>query len=183
MIKYTTATYDQDLSGILELQKRNLVSNLTKDEISSQGFVTVSHSFQDIQKMNLIEPHVIAKEGPKVIAYLLAMTKRSQYDIPVLIPMFKAFESIDFKGKRLAAYNFIVIGQACVDKAYRGLGVFDACYQHYAATFRGRYDLAVTEIASSNLRSLRAHKRIGFKTIHQYIAPDSEVWDIVVLDW
>ncbi len=182
MIAYTTSKTDAELQGILDLQKRNLASNLSRDEIESQGFVTVLHSMQDLEKMNSIEQHVIAKEDDKVIAYLLAMTELSKHDIPVLIPMFEAFDKIMFHGNPLASYNFIVVGQACVDKQYRGQGVFDGCYEHYRKVF-SKYDFAVTEIATSNLRSLRAHQRVGFKSIHKYIAPDGEDWDIVLLDW
>jgi hypothetical protein len=46
-----------------------------------------------------------------------------------------------------------------------------------------KYTFAVTEIASSNLRSLSAHRRVGFQTIHEYKAPDGENWCIVLLEW
>jgi ribosomal protein S18 acetylase RimI-like enzyme len=183
MIVYTTSQNDNDLTGILSLQKANLARNLEKDEIESQGFVTVLHRLVDLQKMNSIEQHIIAKDHDTVIAYLLAMTEKSKLDIPVLVPMFELFESIQYKNKLLSQYNYMVVGQVCVDKKYRGQGVLDKCYDHYVRTFRQRYDFAVTEIATSNQRSLNAHKRIGFKTIHEYVAPDGETWAIVVLEW
>ena len=183
MGSYTTSTTDEDLNGILELQKKNLPLNLTREEIVSQGFVTVAHRLEDLQKMNAIERHIIAKDNNKVVAYLLAMTERSKMDIPVLIPMFELFEKLEFKGQKLSAYNYIVIGQACVDKAYRGHGVFDGCYNFYCKSLKDKYDFAVTEIATSNLRSLRAHARVGFQTISEYTAPDNEAWSIVIWEW
>ncbi len=183
MIVYTTSQNDNDLTGILSLQKANLARNLDKEEIETQGFVTVLHRLVDLQKMNDIEQHIIAKDNDTVIAYLLAMTERSKFDIPVLVPMFELFESIQYKNKLLSQYNYMVVGQVCVDKKYRGQGVLDKCYDLYVKTFRQRYDFAVTEIATSNQRSLNAHKRIGFKIIHEYVAPDEERWAIVVLDW
>lgn len=45
--------------------------------------------------MNAIEQSVIAKDEGKIIAYLLAMTKKSKADIPVLIPMFEKFEKLN----------------------------------------------------------------------------------------
>lgn len=183
MIIYTTSQNDNDLNGILSLQKINLARNLEKEEIQSQGFVTVLHRLEDLQKMNAIEKHIIAKDGDRVIAYLLSMTEKSKADIPVLIPMFELFETIEYKGKLLSGYDYMVVGQVCVDKKYRGQGVLDKCYELYSETFRHRYDFAVTEIATSNQRSLNAHKRIGFNTIHEYVAPDGERWAIVVLEW
>ena len=183
MVTYTTSQTDIDLRGILSLQQRNLPKNLTREEIASQGFVTVSHSLEDLQKMNDIEQSIIATENGKVIAYLLAMTEKSKFDIPILIPMFETFEGIQYKNKVLSKYNYIVVGQVCVDKSFRGQGVLDKCYAHYVESFKNKYDFAVTEIATSNQRSMNAHKRIGFETVHEYIAPDNVSWNIVVLEW
>ena len=183
MIVYTTAADDGDLLGILALQRRNLPENLELSEIQSQGFVTVVHPVDVLQSMNRIERSVIAKDNDRVVAYLLAMTSASRYELPVLVPMFTVFENILLHGKPLASYNYIVVGQVCVDKDYRGQGVLDKCYAFYTTCFSEKYDFAVTEIASSNLRSIRAHLRIGFKAIHEYTAPDGESWTIVVLVW
>ncbi len=183
MITYTTAKNDNDLLGILDLQKRNLPLNLTREEILSQGFVTVHHRMEDLQKMNAIEQSVIAKDNDEVIAYLLAMTEKSRNDIPVLVPMFEAFETIAYGNSVLSKYHYMVVGQVCVDKNYRGQGVLDKCYRLYIERFREKYDFAVTEIAASNSRSMNAHSRVGFKTIHEYVAPDKEAWNIVLLDW
>ncbi|HZE83103.1 MAG TPA: GNAT family N-acetyltransferase, partial [Puia sp.] len=87
MITYTIASSDEDLNGIIGLQRSNLPANLTREEMTGQGFVTVVHSLADLKKMNEIEPHIIAKDGDRVIAYLLAMTSASEKDIPVLFPM------------------------------------------------------------------------------------------------
>ena len=183
MIVYTTSGNDDDLYGILALQKRNLAANLAEEEIASQGFVTVSHSFEDLAKMNAVEQSVIAKDGDEVIAYLIAMTGKSKFDIPVLVPMFELFEKIEFRGKTLAVCNYMVVGQVCVDKNYRGKGILDDCYRYYRERFKDRYDFAITEIANSNARSIKAHARIGFKTIREYTAPDGQIWSIVILEW
>jgi|RhiMetdeSRZDD1v2_1073273.scaffolds.fasta_scaffold13347_4 predicted GNAT superfamily acetyltransferase len=183
MITYTTSKTDNDLKQILELQKRNLAMNLTREQIASQGFVTVSHSFTDLKKMNHIEEHVIAKHDDRVIAYLLAMTLCSKSDIPVLVPMFDMFEEIEFRNKKVSAYRYIVVGQVCVAEGFRGKGILDTCYATYRDFFETKYDFAITEIASRNQRSLNAHKRIGFETIHEYEAPDGEMWSIVLWNW
>jgi hypothetical protein len=71
----------------------------------------------------------------------------------------------------------------CVDKVYRGQGIFDQCYLAYEKFYEYKYDFAITEIATSNTRSLQAHKRIGFKEINSYFAPDKTEWVVVVWDW
>src|SRR5258705_8537563 len=114
MISYTTSKTDQDLQEIIALQKRNLPVSLTKQEMQDQGFVTVVHSMDVLRKMNAIEQSIIAKDKGKTIAYLLAMTEQSKADIPVLAPMFELFGQVAWRGKPVAAYRYLVVGQVCV---------------------------------------------------------------------
>jgi predicted GNAT superfamily acetyltransferase len=182
MIEYTSSNTENDLKGILELQRANLRDDLTEDEIESQGFVTVVHSYNDLKKLNDIERHIIAKDNDKVVAYLLAMTRQSRSDIPVLIPMFKMFAEKIYGDKPISNYNYMVVGQVCVAKDYRGRGVLDKCYDVYKNYFASRYHFAITEIDSRNLRSINAHNRIGFKEVGRYVADNTE-WRIVLWDW
>jgi L-amino acid N-acyltransferase YncA len=183
MIEYTTAKTSQDIEQILELQQNNLPQNLSKEEIASQGFVTVHHSFDILQKMNSIEQSILAKENGKIIGYLLAMTKESMGDIPVLIPMFRVFDTVTYLDKKIASYKYIVVGQVCIAAGHRGKGILDDCYKAYKNHFRYKYDFAITEIHKSNLRSLKAHARIGFENIHRYADPKGDQWEVVIWDW
>jgi len=182
MISICLSDSTSELTGILSLQQDNLAQNITVDDKATQGFVTVRHSFDDIMKLHTIEPHVIAKESDKVVAYVLAMTQASRNDIPVLVPMFEQFNKVPYKGKLISEYNYIVIGQTCISKDHRGKGLFDLCYQKYADTFSGKYDFAITEISTSNFRSLKAHQRMGFEVIHRF-EDEVEEWNIVLWDW
>lgn len=183
MIVYTTAKTNEEILQILELQKNNLPQNLTDEQITTQGFVTVIHSFDTLKKMNAIEQSIIAKYNDSVIGYLLAMTRKSENDIPVLIPMFNAFDKVMYNNKKISGYKYIVVGQVCVAEAWRGQGILDSCYLEYKKYFRGKYDFAITEILDKNKRSIHAHKRIGFETIHSYPNPEGGKWKIVLWDW
>jgi ribosomal protein S18 acetylase RimI-like enzyme len=183
MITYTTSTTDKELSEILGLQKSNLPQNLTDAEIKSQGFVTVSHTFNDLKKLNDYEQHLIIKDGDKIAGYLLAMTQHSKHDIAILIPMFEVFDKTEYKNKLISSYNYIVVGQVCIDKDYRGRGLLDKAYEAYKNHFKEKYDFAITEIATSNTRSINAHKRIGFSEIHRYTDRKNIEWSIVIWDW
>ncbi|HYC86619.1 MAG TPA: GNAT family N-acetyltransferase [Chryseosolibacter sp.] len=168
--------------GIIALQQANLEPYLSPGESRSEGFVTVVHSLAQLEKMNNTEQHVICKDGDTVVAYMLAMTKHARNDIPVLVPMFEIFDKIMYHTKVISDYNFIVVGQVCVDKGYRGKGVFDHCYEEYRRRMAPRYDFAITEISSRNVRSLQAHKRVGFIEIHRYTDP-KEDWHVVLWPW
>jgi predicted GNAT superfamily acetyltransferase len=183
MITFTTAVTDKDFAEIIALQKENLAENLSASEIQEQGFVTVVHSMEALKKMNGYEQHLVMKDDSKVAGYLLAMTKYSRADIPVLVPMFEIFEKISYGDKLLADYNFIVVGQVCIHKDYRGKGLLNKSYAAYKNLYQKKYDFAITEIAISNQRSLNAHKKAGFTEVHQFTDINKIAWSIVLWDW
>lgn len=181
--QYSKSKTNQELLEIIALQKQNLPQNLSSEEIKREGFVTVEHSFEALKKMNEITQHVLIKNNNKVVGYLLAMTKKSQHDIAVLKPMFDVFEKIYYKNKVVNTYNYLVVGQVCIAKNYRGKGLLSTCYEAYKYFYKYSYDFAITEIATSNKRSINAHKKIGFKEIHKYTDTNNTNWSIVIWDW
>ena len=183
MIIYTTSRNKADLKGIYALQKANLKKNLSEQEIESDGFVTIDHNLETLEKLNAVESHIIAIDDGEIIGYVLAMTKKSKYDIPIIFPMFEEFEKITYEGKLVSEYEYMVVGQTCVHKNYRGKGIIENCFRVYKETFANRYDFSITEIALTNHRSRNAHKKVGFKEIHSYIDLNQTEWVIVVWDW
>ena len=75
------------------------------------------------------------------------------------------------------------MGQVCIDKEFRGLGILDNCYIKYKENYLNKYDFAITEIAGTNSRSRIAHNRIGFKEINTYLGPENTEWNVVVWNW
>jgi RimJ/RimL family protein N-acetyltransferase len=76
------------------------------------------------------------------------------------------------------------MGQICVAKAFRGQGVFDGLYAKMRTICAGEFDFTITEVAARNTRSMRAHERVGFKTLHQYDDTSSgETWRLILLEF
>lgn len=183
-IIYTFSETEADLIQILDLQKRNLEKNLEVGELIDQGFVTADHSLELLADMNQEGPHVIAKVGNQTIGYALVMTETFKMRLPVLVPMFDEIAATVYRGKSLSEYRYFVMGQVCIDKRYRGQGVFPGLYQAMRKRFENEYDLVVTEISSRNPRSIRAHEKVGFEAVYQYCSEeDGEDWLLVVWDW
>lgn len=182
MAQIRLAKTESDLKGILNLQWDNHLSRVSDKVRWSDGFVTVRHTLQQLQLLQSIAPHVIALEDDLVVGYILAMTKASRNLIPILIPMFDQFDQIFYKGKRISDYEYMVVGQVCVGKNQRGKGLFDRMYEIYRNEFSNHYSFAITEIALSNIRSIAAHKRVGFEAIHEF-EDDTQPWAIVAWNW
>ncbi len=176
-IEYTSVRHKEELLQILELQQKNLSSNISEAEKEKEGFVTVEHDIDILNKMNDQQPHIIAKHNDKVIGYTLCMTSMFGNDIEVLKPMFTKIEE-HLKNDT----TYIVMGQVCIDKAYRGQGVFRGLYQQMKIELQEKYNLLITEVAANNLRSMRAHKAVGFKTLIVYNVDDME-WHLIYWNW
>jgi len=184
VIQFTTVSTPDDVSGILDLQARNLTSALTPHTIASQGFVTVRHDESVLRRMNEAAPSIIAKAGGRVVGYALVMPRRFADDVPILGPLFEMLDTLSWNGEPLRGNpRWFVMGQVCVAEGYRGTGTFDGLYRTMAERYGTDFDFTVTEVAARNTRSRRAHERVGFQTLHVYgDETTGEDWHVIVLD-
>ena len=182
MLYPSLITTEDELHQILHLQQLYLKGKNDEAEEKEQGFVTVHHSFEVLHQMHLLAPSIIVEDEYKVVGYALTMVNECRNLIPVLLPMFEMFDRIEYNGKPLRDYKFYVMGQIGVHKDYRGKGLVQMLYDKHKEAYSNQYDFVVTEIATRNGRSIRAHEKVGFKTIHQF-SDETDDWEIVLWDW
>jgi hypothetical protein len=182
MLQACLVTNTGELAQILSLQEQNLSANISKDEMNSQGFVTLRHDLQTLQQMHALSPSVIIKDEDEIVGYALTMLPECRILVPDLEPMFDLLDGLTWNSRQLSTVRFYVMGQICISKAYRGQGMVQLLYQHHKKIYQPQFDLLVTEISIRNPRSLRAHEKIGFKTIHAYRDRLDE-WAVVAWDW
>jgi GNAT superfamily N-acetyltransferase len=184
-IEFTIVSAPSEVSEILELQAANHPSALTPETMAREGFVTVRHDAAVLRRMNEEAPAIVAKSAGRVIAYALVMLRSYAAEVPILRSLFERLETMSWRGTALRdSPRWFVMGQICVAEGYRGRGVFDGLYRTMAERYRDRFDFTVTEVASRNTRSLRAHARVGFQTLEVYTDPDAgEGWTVIALDF
>ncbi|RMA65772.1 GNAT family N-acetyltransferase [Ulvibacter antarcticus] len=176
MITFDRASTEDELQQILQLQKANLPSAITSEEKENEGFVTVVHDLKLLKAMNDVCQHIIAKESNKVVGYALCMHPKFGDQIVVLKPMFaEIFKEMNNTN------GWIVMGQICIDKAYRKQGIFRGLYSSMQQAILPEFTTIVTEVDASNVRSLNAHYGVGFKTLTTYEA-DGKTWALIYLD-
>jgi ribosomal protein S18 acetylase RimI-like enzyme len=180
VISYQYSNEEDDLLQILKLQSSNLMEALDASEAKTEGFVTVHHDLDLLKTLGQEFPHTLAKDGKKVLAYALSMPPSCANTIEVLQPMFKVINALTYHGKRLANTNYIVMGQVCVDKAYRKQGVFRNLYNAMCKQLRGKVEYIITKVSQENERSLQAHLAIGFKVLHTF-ETEGKNWDVIIL--
>ena len=172
---YCRASTDDELLQILELQKRNLPDSLSDLEKENEGFLTVIHTFEILKQMNNVCAHNIAKHNNKVVGYALSMHPKFAVEIEILKPMFIEINKI-ISGN----FKFIIMGQICVDKAYRKKGIFRGLYSYMKKELQFTFNAIITEVDAKNLRSLNAHLAVGFEIVRTYHA-DNHEWHIISL--
>ncbi len=174
-IRYVTACDDTDLSQILKLQLANLPSSLKEEEKQTEGFVTVSHSLELLRAMNNICPHILAKDGTKVVGYALCMHPDFRNEIAVLKPMFRQIDQV-----LPPEQAYLIMGQICIAKAYRKQGIFKGLYKKMWESTQNEFSLIITEVDERNQRSLLAHYAAGFHDLCQYHS-DGTNWFLLVM--
>jgi hypothetical protein len=184
-IEFTTVSTPHQVDQILELQIRNHRDHVDAVTAASDGFTSVRHDRDVLQAMNRQHPSAIAVADGKLAGYCLMMPQNFRDQVPILQPMFAMLDHLHWRGQPLAGNpRWFVMGQVCVAQDFRGMGVFDGIYHRLRETYSPDFDFTVTEISQRNARSLRAHQRVGFETLHVYNDPAAdEQWEVVVWDW
>lgn len=182
-MNYRPLSTPDEIRQVLELQAANHAGSLPPEVAAQDGFVTVRHDVDLLERMNAAYPSIIAKDGDRVAGYCLVMPREFAADIPILKPMFDMLATLSWNGRPISELRWFIMGQVCVDAAYRGQGVFDGMYAALREHCRPHFDFTITEVAERNMRSLRAHQRVGFQTLHIYDDPSTgERWHLIILE-
>lgn len=182
MYTASLVTESYELQQIAALSQQNSRFHLSEQEKQTQGFITWEYSFDSLREMHKIAPSVIVKYNNEVVGYALTALQSTTRIQPELIPMIAHLETLSFGGQPVKAFRYYIMGQVCIAKEHRGKGIFDSLYHHHRSVFQPQFDLLVTEIATSNQRSMQAHKKTGFKTIDTY-RDELDEWNVVVWNW
>lgn len=184
-VQYTLVRGLRDLEQILALQAENHRDCIDAATAAQDGFTSVRHDPHVLGAMNHAHPSAIAVCGDVLAGYCLMMGQQFRDQVPMLAPLFALFDRLQWRGTPLAGNpRWFVMGQVCVARAFRGQGVFDGLYRQLRDAYAAQFDFVVTEISQRNVRSMRAHRRVGFETLEVYHdAAANEDWAVVVWDW
>jgi ribosomal protein S18 acetylase RimI-like enzyme len=182
MLKATIVTNEDQLLQIHHLNQENLRQNLDEVTKQNEGFVSWLYSSDLLKKMHGLSPSIIVMNDDQVVAYALTTLKESKLFHPDLQIMFDHLQTLYYNNTPLFSHRFYCMGQICVSKKYRGQGLVNMLYQKHREIYAPDYEFILTEISTKNIRSLKAHEKIGFQTIYTYSDATDE-WDVVVWNW
>ena len=182
MVTIKLVETEEELQGIRDLQEANLSTNLSAEEAAAEGFVTASYTLDFLRTMHRSHPSVIAKDGDKVVGYALVATQEIRAHHDLLAGLFHEIDAIVYEGHPLKERNYVVVGQLCVGKGYRAMGLATKMYLFYREVLQDKYDSCLTDVVQSNQRSLRAHEKTGFIVVGT-LEYGGVGWDIVMWPW
>jgi ribosomal protein S18 acetylase RimI-like enzyme len=182
MINVTRISTNEELELVAALQQKNLRQNLSDQQAIEQGFLTAEYSMDILQAMHASAPAIVAKDGDRIAGYALVATKQVRAKHLLLQELFDAIDELAYKESLLKSEDYVVVGQLCVDKDYRGQGLVGRLYNHFKECLAEEFSYCVTDVASSNQRSLKAHKSAGFEVISE-TEYGGIIWQIVLWDW
>ncbi|MEM6379009.1 MAG: GNAT family N-acetyltransferase [Bacteroidota bacterium] len=171
-----------ELQGILDLQVINLKQSLSAKKRQAEGFLTVKYDFEFLDLMHQQQGHIVTIDQGKVVAYALSMPKLLGVAISILDPMFERLDKLHYRGQALNQSTYYIMGQVCIAENYRGQGIFQQLYQGHKDCFQNDFDYCITMVSIKNRRSIRAHQKVGFKTIHAF-SDKTDDWEIILWDW
>jgi GNAT superfamily N-acetyltransferase len=182
MLHATTVTTPEELEQIYRLNRQNLKQHMDADTRAVEGFVSWLYSPQLLQQMHALAPSIIVKDNDEVVAYALTTLKEAASFHADLATMFNNLRHVQYRGRPLSEHSFYCIGQICVAKSHRGQGLVNLLYQKHREEYAARFPFVLTEISTGNPRSLKAHEKTGFITIHTY-EDQQDQWNVVVWEF
>jgi hypothetical protein len=145
-----------DIDGVLELQSKYLISNLTDSE-KKEGFVTTPFTVHQIEDIINEDGLFIAKNDNRVVAYVYAGSWHYFSQWPIFPFMTKRFANLNFKNTLISTTNSFQYGPICIDKAFRGSELLNTIFEFMRINFQNKYPISVTFINKINERSIKAH--------------------------
>ena len=181
MIKYSLAT-NNHIDGILELQRKNLVTNL-KDDEKSDGFVTTPFTIEQIKDLINLDGVFIALDVDaenKVISYVMCASWQYWVAWPMFEYMASFLDTLEYKNQKLTMNNSYQYGPICVDKEYRGNKIFENIFEFARENMSKRYPILVTFINKINKRSYEAHvRKLGLEIITEFEFNNNSFYELV----
>lgn len=171
-----------DLEGIRLLQQQNLKALLPREEALREGFTTAVYTQDFLQEMHGIHPSVVARSEGRVVGYALVTFPELRHGHPLLEDLFGKLDAVRFRGRLLREAGYVVVGQLCVGKDFRGMGLVQAMYGLFREGLSDRFAYCACDVDRENPRSLKAHTRTGFEVVDT-LAYGGALWDMLVWDW
>jgi L-amino acid N-acyltransferase YncA len=143
------ATCD-DIAAILALQEPNLREN--------GGTLSVRFSAEWFETALSDMPIIVARRSGRVVGYLVSSSKTAQAHVPIIQATLRAYPG---------AADAYLYGPICVAETERGRDLPSVLMAELRRRLPGRE--GITFIRRDNVRSMRAHAKIGMREAAEFV--------------
>jgi hypothetical protein len=158
----------KDIDGVLALQSKYLISNLS-DEEKKEGFVTTPFLVEQIEQIIQEDGLFVATHNQQIIAYVYAGSWDYFSQWAIFPFMTKRFEELSFLNTAITTTNSFQYGPICIDKPYRGTGLINDIFELMRLTLKVKYPISITFINKINDRSIKAHvNKLGWVVVDEF---------------
>ena len=167
---FRRAETTEDFQKIFDLQNNNLVTSLSESDLKD-GFLSASFTLDELQSMNDSICIMTCYSGMDLCGYQVATTLEFNKSSPLLTAMIQQFSQITYKGKNISEYDCFIAGPTCIDKKYRGQGIFPqliAAVFYFINHMQNPPRLRISFASESNLRYLNALNKVGCEIIGEF---------------
>jgi len=147
------------IEEVLTLHYRYQIDSIS-DEDKLDGFITTA--FTEEHLLNLIQEEdglFIVCIDQKIVAYAMAASWGFWSQWPMFQFMIQNLGDSNYLEQKVTVENSYQYGPVCVDRSFRGKGVFERVFDFCLSEMSKRYPIMVTFINQNNPRSYEAHIR------------------------
>ncbi len=142
-----------DIDGILELQDAN--------HLDRGGTLSVRFPREWFEARLSDTPVIVARRGGRIVAYVISSSIQAQASAGIVQAMLNAYSH---------SPNAYIYGPVCVAAEERGHGLAGALFSGLLARMPDRE--CFTFIRADNIASLRAHAKMGLRTVATFTRDD-----------
>jgi hypothetical protein len=167
---FRRAETTEDFQKIFELQNKNLPTSLSESDLKD-GFLSISFTVDELQSMNDNICIMTCFSGMDLCGFHVATTPELNKKSPLLMAMMQQFSQITYKDKAISEYDCFIAGPSCIDKEYRGQGIYPqliAALFDFLKNTSNPCRLRISFASKSNPRSLNAQHKIGCEIIGEF---------------
>jgi len=164
-----------DYSGILHLQNKNQINNLTAEE-KKNGFLSVEFSKEQFIMMNESTGIIVCEDKGIICGYLCTSLPEFNKAFPLPAAMIALYPQLNYKGKKLNSYRSVAAGPWCIERSYHGKGIFVSMWNAMNKILSSDVELIVTFISINNPRSFYAAKKVGMEEVTKFKFHKDEFW-------
>ena len=170
-----------DINGILDLQSRNLITNISEEE-KKNGFVTTPFTTDQLEQLIISNGLFVVKNNKIILGYAVAAGWDYFAGRPMFDYMIKIFQEIKYKNTLITYSNSFQYGPVCIDSQIRGTEAFPQLFNLMKKEMSKKYVIGTTFINKINQRSYNAHTRkAGLEVINEFEFNNNKYYGLAFL--